>query len=387
MDRGADLTAAYPCWVSNSPVTQSDSLPDGYDVFLAEIKSRVLTARARAALAVSAVLLSAYWEIGQGILDREQDEGWGAKVIDRLAADLRREFPDMKGLSVRNLRYMRELARGWPAASAEEFLQQPAAHLPWGHHMVLLDKLKESTARRWYAASAIENGWSRKVLVAQIDSHLRERQGVAVTSFEASLPAPESELVRDALKDPYNFDFLNLSADAKERDLEQALLSDVQSFLMEMGRGFALVGRQFPLRVVDEETGEEAEFFLDLLFYNYILRRFVVIDLKIEDFKPEFAGKMKFYLTAVDNLERQDGDAQTIGLILCPGRNKTVTQWALRGYEAPVAVARYTTGDLTITDETPVELRPALPALPELTSELASLAEAAAMIYDAELGK
>ena len=183
--------------------------------------------------------------------------------------------------------------------------------------------------------------------------------------------------MRDAIKDPYNFEFLGMSKAAKERDLEQALLNDVQSFLMEMGRGFALVGRQFPLKIVDEETGEEDEFFVDLLFYNYLLRRFVVIDLKIEDFKPEFAGKMGFYLTAVDELERQTGDEPSIGLVLCPGRKKTVTEWALRATDAPVAVARYTTGDVTLTQTPPAEMQPALPDLPALAGELSKIIEAA----------
>ena len=357
-------------------------LPSDYPQFLDEVKARVASARAQAALAVSAAVLAAYWEIGRGILARERRQGWGAKVIERLAADLRREFPDMKGLSPRNLRYMRDFARAWPAESVREMLQQPAARLPWGHHMVLLDKLSELDARLWYASYAAEHGCSRKVLEAQIASDLRARHGAALTTFDRALPPPDSELVRDALKDPYNFEFLSLSADAKERDLEQALLNDVQNFLMEMGRGFALDGRQFLLRVRDEDTGEESEFFLDLLFYNYILRRFVVIDLKIEDFKPEFAGKMNFYLTAVDELERQPGDGATIGLVLCPGRSRTVTQWALRGVDAPVAVARYTTGGITLTEETPAALRPALPELPELASELADIAEAAAMVYD-----
>jgi predicted nuclease of restriction endonuclease-like (RecB) superfamily len=370
--------------VPKSPALRDDALPADYPKFLEGIKNAASAARAQAALAVSAVVLAAYWEIGARILARENNEGWGTKVVERLAADLRREFPDMKGLSVRNLRYMRDFARAWPAESASEMLQQPAARLPWGHHMVLLDKLGSPEELLWYAAAAAENGWSRKVLAGQITSDLRGRQGSAMTSFDRALPAADSELVRDALKDPYNFEFLNLSVDAKERDLENALLNDVQSFLMEMGRGFALVGRQFPLRVPDEETGEESEFFLDLLFYNYILRRFVVIDLKIEDFKPEFAGKMNFYLQAVDELERQDGDRATIGLVLCPGRNKTVTQWALRGVDAPVAVARYTTGDVTMTDETPDRLRHALPALPELASELAGITEAAAIVYDSE---
>jgi predicted nuclease of restriction endonuclease-like (RecB) superfamily len=359
-------------------------VPADYPQFLDEVKARVASARAQAALAVSAAVLGAYWEIGSGILARERGQGWGAKVIERLAADLRREFPDMKGLSPRNLRYMRDFARAWPAASVGEMLQQPAARLPWGHHMVLLDKLSDDDARLWYAAYAAEHGCSRKVLEAQIASDLRARHGAALSTFDRALPRPDSELVRDALKDPYNFEFLNLSPDAKERDLEQALLNDVQSFLMEMGRGFALVGRQFPLRVRDEDTGEESEFFLDLLFYNYILRRFVVIDLKIEDFKPEFAGKMNFYLTAVDELERRPGDGATIGLVLCPGRSRTVTQWALRGVDAPVAVARYTTAGITMTAQTPDALRPALPELPRLASELADITEAAAVVYDGQ---
>lgn len=292
-----------------SPQRRADQLPADYARFLDEVKEAVRAARAKATFAVNAVVLETYWEIGASILSREGREGWGAKVIDRLAADLRREFPDLKGVSPRNLRYMRDFARAWPADSSSEMLQQPAAKLPWGHHMLLLDKLPDAAERRWYAASAIKHGWSRRVLAAQIESDLHRRQGSALTSFEHTLPEPESELVRDAIKDPYNFEFLNLSADAKERDLETALLNDVQSFLMEMGRGFALVGRQFPLRVRDPETSDESEFFLDLLFYNYVLRRFVVIDLKIEDFKPEFAGKMGVYLTAVDELERQPGDA------------------------------------------------------------------------------
>lgn len=249
--------------------------------------------------------------------------------------------------------------------------------------MLLLDKLDEPSQRLWYAAKAVENGWSRKALDAQIASDLHGRQGGALTSFGRLLPEPDSELLGDALKDPYNFEFLNLSAEAKERDLELALLNDIQSFLMEMGRGFALVGRQFPLRVVDQETGEEQEFFIDLLFYNYLLRRFVVIDLKIEDFKPEFAGKMSFYLTAVDELERQPADEPSIGLVLCPGRNKTVTEWALRGIDSPVAVARYTTrDDVRLTQTPPAAMKPALPDLPALATELSNIVEAANAVYD-----
>jgi predicted nuclease of restriction endonuclease-like (RecB) superfamily len=369
---------------SNSPAAGLAGLPADYPQFLAEIKARIAGARTRAVLAVNSELINLYWEIGHEILEREQREGWGAKIINRLAEDLRREFPDMTGLSLRNLRYMRAFARAWPAESPSSIVQQAVAQLPWGHNVTLLDKLDDSAGRLWYAGQAVENGWSRNVLQAQIASDLRGRQGSALTSFEHALPESDSELVRDAIKDPYNFEFLGLAGRAKERELERALLNDIQSFLMEMGRGFALVGRQFPLRVTDEETGEDHEFFIDLLFYNYLLRRFVVIDLKVEDFKPEFTGKMSFYLTAVDELERQAGDEPSIGLVLCPGRSKTVTEWALRTVDAPVAVARYTTGEVTLTQTPPPEMQPALPDLPALASELSNIVEAANTAYDDE---
>ena len=368
------------------PSGRKQTLPDGYPDLLADIKARVFAARARAMTAVNSELICVYWEIGQQILAREEEQGWGGKVIDQLAADLKRELPEAIGYGTRNLRYMRDFARTWgPETSHEEMLQQPVAKLPWGQNIVLLNRVPDPHARTWYAGKAVENGWSRAVLEAQIAGGLRERHGTAVTSFEHTIPPPDSELVRDSIKDPYNFDFLTLSERAKERDLELALLGDVQSFLMEMGRGFALVGRQFRLTVEDGETQQEQEFFLDLLFYNYLLRRFVVIDLKIEDFKPEFAGKMNFYLNAVDELMRQPDDQPTIGLILCPGRNKTVTEWALRGVETPMAVARYLTG-VTFTEQTPEALQPALPELPQLAGELSNLVEAADIVYDGEEG-
>ncbi len=370
--------------MTNAPAHRTAQLPADYPAFLAALKTRIATARTRAALAVNSELIGLYWEIGREILERERHEGWGAKVIERLAADLRREFPDMRGLSLRNLRYMRAFARAWAAEDPSAIVQQAVAQLPWGHNLVLLNKLDDPAGRLWYAAKAAGNGWSRKVLEAQIATDLRGRQGGALTTFEHALPPPDSELVRAALKDPYNFEFLNLSAQAKERDLELALLNDVQSFLMEMGHGFALVGRQFPLKVIDGEPGEDQEFFLDLLFYNYILRRFVVIDLKIEDFKPEFAGKMSFYLTAVDELERQPSDEPSIGLVLCPGRNKTVTEWALRSIDAPVAVARYSTGQVKLTETPPADLKPALPDLPTLASELSNIIQAAHTVYNGE---
>ena len=364
---------------AQQPTRHGAVLPAGYPEFLAEVKARIAAARTRAVLAVNSELIRLYWEVGHEILERQGREGWGSGVTKRLSSDLRRVFPDMKGLSETNLRHMRAFAQAWPDW---EVCSQVVSKLPWGHNLELVYKLADGEARRWYAHQTLENGWSRSVLQAQIATNLKGRQGGALTSFDHALPAPDSELVRDAIKDPYNFEFLGLSRRAKERDLELALLNDIQSFLMEMGRGFALVGRQFPLRIVDEETGEEDEFFIDLLFYNYILRRFVVIDLKVQNFKPEYAGKLSFYLTAVDELERQPGDEPTIGLVLCPGRGKTVTEWALRGIDTPVAVARYTTADVTLTETAPPEMQPALPDLPVLASELTSIVESANAVYD-----
>jgi predicted nuclease of restriction endonuclease-like (RecB) superfamily len=362
--------------VSAAPARRAEELPAGYPALLAEVKARVLAARTQAMLAANRALIELYWEIGTEILLRERREGWGSRVIDRLALDLRREFPEMRGFSRANLKYMRAFAEAWPREGGA-IGQQCVGQLPWGQNIVLLSKLDSRQARLWYAREAVRHGWSRKVLSAQIATDLRGRTGGALSSFERALAAPDSELVRDAIKDPYNFEFLGLSKQARERDLEFALLHDVQSFLMEMGDGFALVGRQFPLAVLDGETGQMHEFFLDLLFYNYLLRRFVVIDLKIEDFKPEFAGKMSFYLNAVDELLRQPGDADSIGLILCPGRSRTVTEWALRRVESPVAVARYITAEMALSRDAPAQLKPALPELPQLARELTGIVEAA----------
>lgn len=345
-------------------------LPEGYEALVSDLKSRVRAARSRATLAVNAELIGLYWEIGRGIIERQRGSEWGSGVLDRVAAELKREFPDMTGFSRTNLKYMRQFAEAWP--DGLEFGPQAVGQIPWGHNRVLLNKLEDPEARAWYAQKAVANGWSRAVLEAQIATKLIDRQGSALTSFEHALPGPESDLVQDAIKDPYNFEFLALAEHAREKDLEDALISEVQAFLLEMGRGFALVGRQWNLKVKDEETGEEQDFFIDLLFFNYLLNRFVVVDLKIEDFKPEFAGKMQFYVNALDDLERQDGHAETIGLILCPGRNATVAKWALRGVSTPVGVARYDLGatDVEMVDQTPPELEEAVEDLPALTDEL-----------------
>jgi predicted nuclease of restriction endonuclease-like (RecB) superfamily len=309
-----------------------EGVPDTYPALLADMKQRIRSARLQASLSVNRELVLLYWSIGRDILVRQQNEGWGAKVIDRLAADLRRAFPEMTGISARNLAYMRSCAEAWPD---ESILQQVAAKLPWGHIMVLIDAVKSAVERDWYARQAIQNGWSRNVLAHQIDGGLFNRQGGALTNFDRTLPAAQSELAQQLIKDPYNFDFLSLSTEAKERAIERGMIQQVQALILELGKGFAFIGSQYPLEVGGQD------YYLDLLFYHYRLRCFVVFELKVEAFKPEFAGKMNFYLSAIDDLLRHPEDRPSIGIILCKDRNEVVVEYALRDSGKPMGVAQY----------------------------------------------
>jgi predicted nuclease of restriction endonuclease-like (RecB) superfamily len=342
---------------------------ESYAEFLEQVKARILQAQTRAAFAVNRELLHLYWEMGRDIVLRQEREGWGTAVIERLAQDLGRAFPGVAGFSTRNLWRMRAFYLAYPPGS--EFLPQPVAEIgsasrpvlpqavaevPWGHHVVLLEKLKEPTERQWYARAAIENGWSRNVLVHQIGGGLHRRQGKALTNFQRVLPAPQSDLAQGSLKDPYLFDFLSLGAEAHERDLERALLSHVRKLLLEMGAGFALVGSQYHLEVGGED------FYLDLLFYHLGLRCYVVIDLKSGPFQPEHAGKMSFYLSAVDDLLRKSGDQPTIGIILCKDQNRLIAEYSLQGLQKPIGVATY--------QLMPEYLREALPSPAQLETEL-----------------
>ncbi len=329
---------------------------DDYAGFLEDLKQRVRSARTRAALAVNAELVLLYWSIGRDILTRMAQHGWGAKTIDRLADDLRLEFPDMKGFSPRNLRYMRSFAEAWPD---EPILQGPLAKLPWYHNLALLEKLKDPAEREWYARAAIENGWSRNIMVHQIGSDLYHRQGKAVSNFERVLPAPQSDLAAQILKDPYNFDFLSLADDAHERDLHRGLMEHIRDFLIELGVGFAFVGSQVHLEVGGED------FYLDLLFYHLRLRCLVVVDLKVGDFKPEFAGKMNFYLSALDDQMRHPDDQPPIGLLLCHTRNRVIAEYALRDIHKPLGVSTY-----QLQAALPDNLKGSLPSIEELEAEL-----------------
>jgi predicted nuclease of restriction endonuclease-like (RecB) superfamily len=383
-------------------------LPPDYAPLLADIKARVETARVKAGLAANRELLALYWDIGRLILNRQRREGWGAKVVDRLALDLQRAFPGQQGFSPRNLKYMRAFAEAWPemvivqqpaaqmgkaqrpepaivqqavaqlpeaekskpeivqaplAQTVASILHQPGAPMPWFDHCLLLDKLTSSADRLWYAGKAVEHGWSRNVLALQIEAGLHQRQGKAVTNFKTTLPPAQSDLAQGITKDPYLFDFLTLRDDANERAVEDGLVAHVEKFLLELGAGFALVGRQVHLEVGDQD------FYLDLLFYHLKLRCFVVIDLKAREFTPEAAGKMNFYLSAVDDRFRQSGDQPSIGLILCRSKNRVIAEYALRDMTKPIGVAGYVT---KLVDSLPKALKGAVPSVAELEKGLTS---------------
>ncbi|CEG10609.1 hypothetical protein BN961_04049 [Afipia felis] len=326
-----------------------------YAAFVGDLKEKIAAARHRAGLSVNRELVVLYWTLGRDILGRQAREGWGAKVIERLSDDLRQAFPEMTGLSARNLKYMRAFAEAWPDG---EIVQQLAAQLPWGHNMLLLDATKAFEERAWYARQTIEHGWSRNVLAHQIASNLFARQGSALTNFSRTLPAEQSELAQQILKDPYTFDFLSLGPEMLERDLERGLIEHLRSLILELGKGFAFVGSQYHLEVGGQD------YYLDLLFYHLRLRCFVVIELKIEDFKPEFAGKMNFYLSAVDEQLRHPDDKPTIGIILCKGRNEVIVEYALRDSSKPMGVAQY-----QLSASLPPQLAEDLPTVAEFARE------------------
>lgn len=329
-------------------MTDASVLPEGYIEWLGDLKNQIRGARQRAALAVNTELIQLYWHIGNQIVDRQSVQGWGAKVIDHVAQDLRSEFPDMTGLSARNLRYMRAFATAWPLSA---IVQAPLAQLPWYHQIALLEKLDTAQDRLGYARAAVEHGWSRNVLVLRIEARTLERSGEAVTNFERTLPPETSDLAREIVKDPYSFEFLGVGDEARERVIEQALVDHVTQFLVELGVGFAYVGRQVPLEVGGED------FFIDLLFYHLRLRCYVVIELKAGKFRPEHLGQLNFYLAAVDGEMAHADDTPTIGILLCQSRNQVVAEYSLRGATQPLGVAEY-------------QLQASLPSVERLEREL-----------------
>jgi len=349
-------------------------LPVDYPSLLEDIKRRIRSAQIRAALSVNRELIRLYWDIGKTIVQRQQAAGWGKSTVERLAADIQREFPGIAGFSPQNVWFMRAFYLAWtrdvqqlqqPVRESELSkngdLPQAVRDIPWGHNIQLISKIKAPAERLWYAQQTITHGWSRSMLEHWIESDLYSRQGKAVTNFKETMPLPQSDLALQVLKDPYNFDFLTLREDAIERDLEDGLTGQMMRFLLELGEGFAFVGRQVPLRV------DREDFYIDLLFYHLNLRAFVVIDLKARKFVPEDAGKMNFYLSAVDDLMRKPGDAPSIGLILCKDRSRIIAEYALRYLNRPVGVAGYLT---RLTEKLPKELQGKLPTVKQIEAEL-----------------
>lgn len=338
---------------SQLPLMQSDA----YKTFLSALKERIRTAQVKAALAVNQELVLLYWQIGKDILQRQEKEGWGRKVVTHLAKDLRHEFPNMKGISRTNLLYMRAFAEAYPD---REFVQQLVGQIPWGHNIRLLDRVKDPDERRWYIQQTIANSWSRNILEIQIESGLYKRQGDAITNFERTLPQPQSDLAQQLIKDPYNFDFLTLREGALERELEAGLVSHIRDFLLELGVGFAFLASQYSITV------DEKEYRIDLLFYHTQLRCYVVIDLKMTEFEPEYAGKMNFYVSAIDDKLRRGDDQPTIGIVLCKTKRKTTAEYALRNVSTPIAIS---------THRLPEGLQEQLPSIQQLEMEIESAAQ------------
>ena len=326
-----------------------------YLQMISSIKHEIKNAQYRAVLGANRELILLYWRIGQII---NAHKTWGSKFIENLAADIKLEFPDATGYSVRNLNYMAKLATTYPD---EQFVQQFVAQIPWGQNLVLLDKVPDESARSWYLAACAQNGWSRNVLVHQIESGLYERQTLShkVNNFPAALPPEQSELAQQMMKDPYIFDFIPFREDVVERDIERALVSEVSKLLLELGTGFAFLGNQYHLNVGGDD------FYLDLLFYHLKLRSYVVIELKTGEFKPEYAGQLNFYLSAVDGLLKTEDDNPSIGLLLCKTKNNLVAEYSLKDISKPMGVSEY-----RVTGVLPEELRNQLPSIEDLQTRI-----------------
>ena len=304
-------------------------MSDAYLKFIEEVKSEIQKQRISVVLNANSSMICLYWNIGRSILKKQEEEGWGAKIIDRMAKDLKEAFPEMSGFSPRNIKYMRKFAESWPDF---EIVQRVVAQIPWRTNISLMDKLKDEESRIWYAYKVIENGWSKAILDLQIESKLMDRSGRSVNNFPAALPPEDSDMVNQVFKDPYLFDFLGTDMPRREIEIERQLTEHIQSFLLELGQGFAFVGRQVHLEVGGDD------FYLDLLFYHLKLRCFVVVELKACDFEPGFISQLNMYQNVVDDILRHPDDKPTIGLLLVKGKNETVVEYSLAGYQNPIGV-------------------------------------------------
>lgn len=329
-----------------------------YKTFFTEIKTKVLSSRLRAALVVNQEVIKLYWFIGKRIIAKQKETSWGDKLLETLSQDLCNAFPETYGFSARNLKYMRRFASNY---SDPQIGQQVVAQLPWGHIILLIQKIDDKIVREWYAKQAIENGWTRCTLEDYIKQGLYKRQAIntnKTTNFVARLPAPQSQLAQDLVKSAYNFDFLGLHDKALERDIEHASIQHITKFILALGKGFAFVGSQVPI-VIDDQ-----EFFIDMLFYNLKLRCYTVVEIKSTKFKPEHIGQLNFYLSAVDDLMRHPADNQSIGLLLCKSRNKIVAEYALKNVGKPIGISEY-----ELTKALPKKLQGVMPTIAEIEAE------------------
>ena len=333
-------------------------MSDSYMQFIEKIKEQIRTQRISVVMKANSSMICLYWTIGKAILEKQEEEGWGARVIDRMAKDLKEAFPDMSGFSPRNIKYMRKFALCWPDY---EIVQRVVAQIPWRTNITLLDKLKEQEERIWYAEKTIENGWSKTILELQIQSRLMERTGKTVNNFPAALPPIDSDMANQIFKDPYLFDFLGTDMPRREVEIERKLTEHIQNFLLELGQGFAFVGRQVHLEVGGQD------FYIDLLFYHLKLRCYVVIELKACDFEPGFVSQLNMYQNVVNDILKHPDDKPAIGLLLVKGKNKTVVEYSLAGYQNPIGVADWKN---QIARALPEELRSSLPTVEEIEREL-----------------
>ncbi len=336
----------------------ASGMPGGYAEMLSALKRRIGQVRQRAIFSANVAMVSLYWDMGRAILERQDQKGWGSKVIDRLSQDLREAYPEMTGFSPRNLKYMRAFAAAWPDAS---IVQRVVARLPWRQNIALLERLGDAKTRLWYAQETLRNGWSQPILVLQIEGRVHARRGKALSNFKELLPPAQSDMAAQVFKDPYLFDFLGTADTRREREVEQSLVDHIQKFLLELGTGFAFVGRQVHLEIGDDD------FYVDLLFYHLKLRCYVVVELKAVPFKPEFLGQINMYLSAVDDLLRHPEDKPTIGLLLVKEKKKLMVEYALRGIQKPIGVAHWET---KLVESLPADLKGVLPTVEELEKEL-----------------
>jgi len=339
-------------------IQEEPSLTKDYFDTLKNIKDKIQSSQIKAALAVNQELLKLYWEIGTTISEKQKEKGWGSKTVEKLAQDLKNAFPGVKGFSLTNVKYMCQFAEEYPDFPIS---QQLVGQIPWGHNVILIQKVKDKSERLWYVQKTLENGWSRNSLSIWIDSDLYRREGKALTNFNNSLPKPQSDLAKQTLKDPYSFEFLSLRKDYDEKELEEGLMDHIQKFLLELGQGFAFVGRQYRLEVAN------SEYFIDLLFYHLDLRCYYVIELKATDFKPDYTGKLNFYLSAVDDLIKKPEDNPIIGVLICKGKDDAKVEYALRNVNSPIGIASYET---KIVKSLPENLKSSLPSVEEIEAEI-----------------